>query len=125
MSLHFTIMSDMSEQSSSLNSLLSIIDTLYKKVEELNVSLWIAETTCIENGKQIMACTKEIENLKECISHRDDEIRDITFLLDHVSSESNYFDLLETKKELEQKYDILQKEHTEMLRLFCDVEYTL
>lgn len=100
------------------NSLLCIIDTLYKKIQELNISLWMTEQKCIEMEKQIAMQKNELEYYKECIKHRDDEIKDMNYVLDHVSNSSNYFALQREKEEIDKNYNIL-------LKTFCDIEYRL
>lgn len=100
------------------NTLLSIIDTLYKKIQEQNISLWMVEQRCIELEKQIAMQKEELEYYKECVKHREDEIKDITYILDRVSDTTNYFALQKSKEDIEKKYEILVK-------TFCDVEYRL
>lgn len=99
------------------NSLLCIIDTLYKKIKELNMTIWIAEQKSLDLQKQIAMQKEELDYYKECIRHRDDEINEITAILDHVSNSSNYFALQKSKDDIQSEYNML-------IKTFCDIECT-
>lgn len=107
------------------NTLLSIIDTLYKKIQELNILLWTTEQRCIELEKQNNNYVEQIQNLEECIQHRDNEILDITKILDKAYDESKYYSLLDIKEKMEKDLFILKEKFENITNLYSDIEYTL
>ena len=105
----------------SYNSLLGIIDTLYKKLQDANINLWLSEQKVINMEQQLKEKNQQIEDLKQCIRHQDEEIEDLTNTLNTSTDADKYFRVLEEKQELYKKY----MRASEIIKQFYDIDYVL
>ncbi len=105
----------------SYNSLLGIIDTLYKKLQDANINLWLSEQKVINMEQQLNEKNQQIEELKQYIKHQDEEIEDLTNTLNTSTDADKYFQVLEEKQELHKKY----MRASEIIKQFYDIDYVL
>jgi chromosome segregation ATPase len=103
------------------DSLLGIIDTLYKKLQDANLNLWMSEQKIINLEQQLKSKNLEIENLKECIKYGNDEIEDLTDTLNKSTDSDKYFQVLQEKEEISKKYSSA----IDTIKQFYDIDYVM
>lgn len=102
----------------SYNSLLGIIDSLYKKLQDANINLWLSEQKIIDLEQQLKEKNQQIEDLKQNIKHQEEEIEDLSNTLNTSTDADKYFKVLEEKQDLHKKYI----KASEIIKQFYDIE---
>jgi chromosome segregation ATPase len=107
------------------NILLSIIDTLKNKIQDLTISLWSMEQDIIELKSKVDYMEGEIITLKENIMYIENEYDDLHKSYNTSTNVDEYISICEEKNQLEKKYNDLQQKYDCLLENISDIEYTL
>ena len=112
----------------SYKSLLGIIDTLHRKLQDMTVNLWLSEQKIIHLEQQLNESNQQVEDLQQYIKHQNEEIEDLNNILNTSTDADKYFKVLEEKEALSQKYDLLKNKfdmNSQAIKSICDIEYTM
>jgi Na+/phosphate symporter len=103
------------------NEFLSIIDTLYRRIGELNLLLWSQECEIKMLKKELSEKEKYISELNDIISYRDDEINTINSILETSDNVSRLMALSEEKENIQKLYH----KQVENMKVLLDIDFTL